>query len=96
MKTLTHEEKYNKAVEIIGLENLIQYLPITSKEQFDRHLAKDEYLNGCKGEVSLRDWDGTFLAFKRYINQDIRDLGINHSYACWVCILKRACKIHYK
>lgn len=95
MNELTHEEKYTKAVEIIGLDNLVRFIPITSKEQHDRHLAKDEHLNSCKGEVQLREWDGTFHAFKHYINQEIRDLGINHSYASWVCILKQACRMHY-
>jgi|LGOV01.1.fsa_nt_gb hypothetical protein len=92
---LTHKEKYNEAVRIIGLKNLINYLPIKSKEQFDRHLAKDEHLNSCKGEVKLKDWDNTFSIFRSYINQDIRALGINHSMASWVCILKRACNLYY-
>ena len=104
MNELKFSEKYAIALEVIGIENLIEYFPIKDVEKIKDRI-EDQHLNG----IDLKLFDKTFNEFRRLRGEFLceyqgvrytkawllRDLDIVLSKSCWVCLLKRAMVEYY-
>lgn len=93
----TFTERYNLAVNKLGVESLLQYVPNKVIEAVElKGLDKvDKHLNGIiKGSL----FDYSFSAFKFYRTNRhlwLNKLGINHSLSSWTCLLKASVRVKY-
>lgn len=101
---LTHEQKYDKLIDLLGRDSVIACVPFTA-EQIKREIKKDRYLN----TLSMKKWDmaGGFIVTTNYKTgtQDIRhfrsqlsDIFVAHGINSWspadgVCTLKEAARL---
>lgn len=85
---MSHEEQYERIVNVIGLQSLIELIPAT-QQQINEALEEDEHLNN----IPLKKWDAQH---GKVVNRLIR-VGINSiSQSNTVCILKCAAKMWAK
>ena len=83
---ISHEEKYTRIVNAIGLEKCVHYLPET-KENLKLALEEDEFLNN----IPLQKWDFAFSDFRF----EFYEIGINViSKSDSVCTLKQCARMY--
>ena len=81
---LSHEEKYDKIIEILGFNNIKKFIPFTKEQVQEALKSGDKYLN----TLPLRTWDMAAIS----IQMLCRNKNISTSLAEQICILKNAAK----
>ena len=98
----SYSERQKMAIEIVGMNFLKVYFPLTSKADLLQK-AEDEHLNGKYQRTNRSEgliYDNTHFAWmnlhrNKSISEKLRKLGIINSYSCWTSIVKYAMMQYY-
>ena len=93
----TFEQRYSKAVNIIGIDRILPYAPKKLVDAIEKNGIEnlDKHLNGI---VRIETFYINFSNFVRLMGSNKNKLSkydIINSYASWTCLIKQALRMKY-
>lgn len=98
----SHEERYNMSINLIGINRIVPYFPLKSREEL-LEKVEDIHLNGKyqrTGNFGGLIFDRTHSVWMdicrdKKLYQKLKKLGIINSISCWTSIVKQAMRLSY-